>query len=183
MQSQNSGNFLFNTGIIHGNINQSQGVTPQPMVSPGARSHDYQDFSYDVALSYAGEQERFVSRVARLLQAEGLRVFFAPQQEEAFQAEDMITKFYQIYRYQSRYVAAFVTDAYLKKDITMHEAATAILRQKEEGRNCLIPLYFNNVKLEQLGPDINYIQADKLREVEIAEKIRAIILADFQKND
>lgn len=137
---------------------------------PNSDSH-----AYDVALSYAGEQVRLVSRVAKLLEAENLRVFFAPDREAEFIGEDMYAKFYRIYRYESRYVAAFVTADYLKKEITMHEAATAMLRRRDEKRNCLIPIYFDGASLPNLDADINYIPGDGLREVEIADKIRGVI--------
>ena len=34
-------------------------------------------FDYDVAVSYASEDEAYVLRVVKILRAEGLRVFFA----------------------------------------------------------------------------------------------------------
>ena len=37
-------------------------------------------------------------RVAKLLKLEGLRVFYAPFDEGKFQGDDMIARFYKIYR-------------------------------------------------------------------------------------
>lgn len=172
----NSGNYINNTGTIN-SVVQNQGT------SVGQTALDVDHFSskkdqavmYDVALSYAGEQVRLVSRVAKLLEAENLRVFFAPDRDADFIGEDMYARFYRIYRYESRYVAAFVTTDYLKKEITMHEAATAMLRRRDEKRNCLIPIYFGGASLPNLDADINYIPGDGLREVEIADKIRGVI--------
>lgn len=169
---QNSGNSVVNSGWI-GNITQTQGA---PSAAPaGTPAPDEGTPAYDVALSYAGEQAKFVARVAKLLEAENLRVFFAPYREGDFIGEDMYARFYRIYRYESRYVAAFVTTDYLSKEITMHEAATAMLRGRDEKRNCLIPIYFGGASLPNLDPDINYIPADGLREVEVADKIRNVI--------
>ena len=39
----------------------------------------------------------------------------------------MFTRLYHIYRYESRYVATFVTEDYLRKFYTMHEAVSAML--------------------------------------------------------
>ena len=175
----NGGNIVNNSGIIWGGIQQSQstgasGSPPQPFVQekrPGST------FKYDVAISYASEQERVVSRVVSILRMDGFQVFFAPDQGFEYMAEDMIAQFYRVYRYESRYVAAFVTEEYLKKDITMHEAKTAMLRRREEGRNCLIPIYFGEAVLPQMSPDIHYIRGDELREVELADQIRSVLLA------
>lgn len=176
MSSMNSGNAVHNLGNIFGGIEQSQSTLAPPVHFSQAKNAE-RTFSYDVAISYASEQERIVSRVVNILKVDGFRIFFAPDLESEYIAEDMIAQFYRIYRYESRYVAAFVTEEYLRKDITMHEAKTAMLRRREEGRNCLIPIYFEKAVLPCLDPDINYIRGDGLREVELADKIRSVLLA------
>lgn len=175
-----NGNTVVNSGLILDGVIQSQdpGISPKTLSRTAAQSENVGNaFVYDVAISYASEQERTVSRVVNILTAEGFKVFFAPNRESEYIADDMIARFYRIYRYESRYVAAFVTEEYLHKDITMHEAATAMLRQQEEGRNCLIPIYFERAVLPDLDPDIHYIRGDGLREVEVANKIRLVLLS------
>lgn len=176
-------NFIVNTGTLNGSVNQKvveQRPTGQPSCPfsftsvPKKTKKEYQ---YDVAVSYASEQERYVSRVCKILEKENLEVFFAPNREEEFIGRDMITEFYDIYRYKSMYVACFVSEEYLKKDITMHEAKVATLREKEEKRNCLIPICWGNARLPGLDPDINFLNADRLREVEVAERIKWIVNA------
>ena len=139
------------------------------------RKNPSSDYSYDVALSYASEQESLVRRVAKLLKFEGLRVFYAPFDEGKFQGDDMIARFYKIYRYESRYVAAFVTDDYLRKDYTMHEAHSAMFRERDEDGCPLIPILFGDASLPELDPDICRIHADELQAVDIADKIRKIV--------
>jgi len=180
MPHMNNGNTVINHGTVFGGVIQSQGAGPvegPPLQTAVQAENQKSAFAYDVAISYAGEQERMVSRVASILEADRFKVFFAPDRESEYIAEDMIARFYRVYRYESRYVAAFVTEDYLRKDITMHEAATAMLRRREEGRNCLIPIYFGKAVLPRLDPDINYIRGDGLREVELADKIRMVLLA------
>lgn len=137
------------------------------------------NFDFDVAISYSSEETRYVSRVVQILKAEGLRVFFAPDCEEEYAAKDMITEFYTIYRYRSMFVVAFVSKSYIAGDITMHEASTALLRTEDEKRNCLIPVYMDDSRLEKMNPDINYIEVNRkgcmLREVETADKIVRIV--------
>lgn len=183
--STNNGNTVINSGLILDGITQLQGpgFSKNPPPRTAARPGNAADeFTYDVAISYASEQERTVSRVVSILTAEGFHVFFAPDRESEYIADDMIARFYRIYRYESRYVAAFVTEEYLHKDITMHEAATAMLRRREEGRNCLIPIYFEKAVLPNLDPDIHYIRGDGLREVELAEKIRLVLLGQNRQD-
>ena len=71
----------------------------------------------------------------------------------------------------------------------MHEVSTALLREKDEKRNCLIPVYMDGSRLEKLDTDINYIAVKRngniLREVETADKIIRIIknYAGSEKNE
>lgn len=171
-------NIIFNTGNINGTISQISGNESPMEEGSSTSSLAYKDekaFPIDVAISYASEQEQYVSRVYKILEKENIKVFFAPKWEEEFIGRDMITEFYEIYRYKSRYVACFISEEYLKKDITMHEAKTALLREKEEKRNCLIPICWGNARLDGLDPDIHFLNGDRLREVEVAEKIKMII--------
>lgn len=158
--------FLINNGTINGNVNQgcfqscpSGYVTNAASVSaaPGSAA-----FDYDVAISYSGRQTPFVSRVSRLLKQEGFRVFFAPDCEEEFLAQDMILVFHEIYRRRCLYVAAFISEDYLKSDICMSEISSALLRSKDENRNCLIPVSMADKPLKDLleGHPIHALNSD-----------------------
>lgn len=174
-------NFIFNSGNINGNISQNVGDRKPIAEALSTTSHmpeEKRAYTYDIAISYASEQERYVSRVCKILEKERIKAFFAPNREEEFVGRDMITEFYEIYRYKSMYVVCFISEEYLKKDITMHEAKTALLRQKEEKRNCLIPVCWGTAWLDGLDKDINYLNADRLREVEVAEKVKMIVNAE-----
>lgn len=172
-------NIVFNTGIITGNINQdyTEGKNGGKVNGDHMDSSDIKRslFKYDVALSYASEQESYVSRVARILEKEGVNVFYAPHREEEFLGKDMITEFYELYKYESMFVACFISKDYLAKDITMHEMKTTLLREKNENRNCIIPVYFGNVRVKEINQDIHYLDAEQLKEVEVADKIKLII--------
>ena len=179
--SNYGGNTLVNTGSIGKNL-MITGNERKEGVQLKSEDHndDENQFRYDVAFSYASEQEKCVSRVAHILREDGVRVFYAPDQEDEFLGEDMIVRFYRIYRYDCKYVVAFISDDYLKKDFTMHEASTAMLRQKSEGRNCLIPVCFNGATLPKLNPDVSRIHADGLNAVEIADKILSILKNQYR---
>lgn len=178
-----SENIIYNSGTINGSINQvyNSRNNKEPDSYEGQANNENNKspkvdaWKYDVAISYASQQESYVSRVVKILKKEGIKVFYAPDREEEFLGRDMIMEFYDIYRYESLFVASFVSNDYLKKDITMHEARTALLREKNENRNCFIPVYFQGAKLEGLNPDIHYLDGEKLKEVEVADKIKRII--------
>lgn len=173
-------NIILNSGTISGNIaqNTEQSEAKSKKGNPVNTEHSSQkSYKYDIAISYASEQELYVNRVAKILEKEKINVFYAPNLEDEFLSCDMITAFYDIYRYESLYVACFISEDYLQKDITMHEAKTALIRGKDERRNCLIPVCFGSARLKELDPDIHYIDADKFKEVEVADKLKRIVTA------
>lgn len=170
------GNIVINTGNISGDINQSVGLGS--MVNEKSEADRIQqtgNSQYDIAISYANEQIAYVRRVVKILKAEGIKVFFEPDDDDKIIGEDAIEGIYKIYRYQSLYIVCFVSPEYLVKDITMHEAKTAMVKSKHENRNCLIPISFNGARIPDLDPDIIFIDADRLKEVEVADKLVQIV--------
>ncbi len=132
-------NVIINNGTIDGTLTQTYCGTGNQGDELN-RKQNYK-FKYDVAVSYSSIDEKFVKRVVKILKLENINVFFAPMNEKEFLSKDMMQEFYKIYRYQCLFVAAFISESYLSKEMTMHEAETAILREEDEDRNCLIPIY------------------------------------------
>jgi hypothetical protein len=128
-------------------------------------------FKYDVAVSYAGEQLKYVRRVVNLLQAEAISVFFAPKEQERLVATDILEETYQVYKRECRYIALFISKEYLNKDITMHEANIALFREEEERDHCIIPIYFGEARLEGINKDLHFFEADTQKEVYISQHI------------
>lgn len=169
-----------NDGVMIGGnvvINRAPGMGERAEKFPveTGTGEDTQTRTYDIALSYASEQKQMVSRVAAILETEGLKVFFAPDRQGQFAADNMISRFYQIFRYQSRYTAAFVTEDYLRKEYTMFEAESAQLSDRYGRKNHLIPICFGEATLPGLDSDICRIRGDGMREARLAEQILQII--------
>lgn len=132
-------------------------------------------YKYDLALSYASEQKDYVSSVYKLLKRKGLSVYFAPAYQEELTGIDMTEEFYSIFHDQCLFIAAFVSNEYLQKKRPMAEAAIGQMRSREEGRNCLIPVYWGDARLPDFDPDINFLSADKPAEMVthyLAEAVR-----------
>lgn len=129
---------------------------------------------YDVAFSYASEQEKFVRRVNTILKSKGkgYSVFYAPECREEYEALDMSEQFFRIYDHEARLVAVFASDEYYAKDYTMFEYQTA---KSRSGPNCVIPIYFTDRKLPGMNADMHYIDARDHGEPEVAAYIERVI--------
>ncbi len=110
-------------------------------------------YKYDVALSYASEDEKVVKRVWKILREENVCTFYAPDCQPNLVGQDKETFFYRVFKKESLFVVTFVSDKYVIKEDPMFEANVAMSRND----NSLIPIYLDaDVSLPGLDKDINY---------------------------
>lgn len=135
-------------------------------------------YKYDIGISYASENEKYVSRVIKLLkELYNLEVFYAPEEQRKMIGEDLLIYLNRAYKDECRYVAIFISDPYLIKEYTRQEAAIIKVRQLHENYKFIIPVVFGNAKLDWLSDDIDYMSGDKSLESEVAyyinEKVKS----------
>jgi len=126
-------------------------------------------YKFDIGISYAGEDEKYVSRVIKLLkELYNLEVFYAPAEQRKMIGEDLLIYLNRVYKDECRYVAIFISEPYLIKEYTRQEAAIIKLRQQNENYRFVIPVVFGDARLSWLSDDIDYISGDKSLESEVA---------------
>lgn len=118
---------------------------------------------FDIALSFATENQPLVENVYHYLRAKGFRVFFAPSPEgQTFiSGKNQREVFYQIFGWEAAYVALFVTKDYVRKQVPMEEACIALTERK--GTGTTIPVYLDGTPLpdELFDPkQENYFASD-----------------------
>lgn len=127
------------------------------------------NYKYDVGISYATEDEKYVGRVIKLLKdLYHLDVFFAPEEQRKMIGEDLLVYLNRVYKDECRYVVIFISEQYLKKEYPRQEAAIIKLRQMTEDYRFIIPVVFGGAKLDWLSDDVVYMSGDKAVESEIA---------------
>lgn len=102
---------------------------------------------FDIALSFATENQPLVENVYHYLRAKGLRVFFAPSPEgQVFiSGKNQREVFYQIFGMEAAYAALFVSKDYIRKPVPMEEACIALTERK--GTGTAIPIYLDGTPL------------------------------------
>ncbi len=102
---------------------------------------------FDIAISFATENEELAETVYHYLKAEGLSVFFAPAPEcqSILSGENQREIFYRIFGMKSRYVVLLVSEFYVRKEVPMEEARIAF---SKHGRDAsVIPVYIDGTPL------------------------------------
>lgn len=172
-----SGNVMINEGTINGDMFMTNN-TEKRQDSPS--SPTWNNYEYDIAFSYASEQEQYVLRVAKLLDEMNIKVFVKPFFEQQFLARDLYRETYKMYGTNCRFIACFISKEYMEKEIPRHEFSIAINRMNKEKRVCLIPVMLDETRPEILDTSIVYIDAssDDVIEMDVASMMEAIVLED-----
>ncbi len=100
-----------------------------------------EDYEFDVALSFAGEDRAFAEKVANGLRAAGVGVFYDDFYAAELWGEDLATKLRDVYRASSRYCIMILTPAYVERMWTSWERQQAIERLIEQkGQAYILPV-------------------------------------------
>lgn len=87
------------------------------------------DYIYDIAFSFAGEQRNYVREVYRILTDEyNLRVFYDEAKEIKIKnwGEDLGEILQKVYEEQSKWCLLFISKEYKEKVWTIHEKRSAL---------------------------------------------------------
>jgi TIR domain len=130
------------------------------------------DFSYDVCLSFAGEQRTYVDEVADALQAAGVRVFYDDYQRAQLWGKDLYEHLDFIYRRAARYCVLFISKEYGEKLWTSHERRSAQARAFSENHEYVLPARFDDTEIPGIPPTIGYVSLESMSPAELATLIQ-----------
>ncbi len=129
------------------------------------------DFSYDVALSFAGENRPYVAQVAAVLRDRGVRVFYDRYEQATLWGKDLYTHLSDVYGKRARFTVIFISEYYAAKVWTNHERRSAQARALTESGEYILPVRFDDTELPGLLPTISYINANTTSPLELAELV------------
>jgi len=127
---------------------------------------------YDVALSFAGDDREYVDRVARCLQAEGVRVFYDKFEDTKLWGKDLYTHLSDVYQNQAFFTVMFISEAYKEKLWSNHERQSAQARAFVENKEYILPAFFDtSVEVPGVLNTTGYIDLSTLSPEKFADKI------------
>lgn len=130
-----------------------------------------ENWKYQVALSFAGEQRDYVEQVSNALDKMGIEHFYDNDNRSALWGKNLTQCLDEIYYQDSRFVVVFASKEYREKNWTKWEMASAqdrALRQKDE---YILPVYFDDVRLPGLIGSLGHIDAHTTSPEELATLI------------
>jgi hypothetical protein len=130
-------------------------------------------YEYDVCLSFAGADRAYVRRVAGLLRARGVRVFYDEYAEADLWGKDLYAHLDDIYQNAARYCVLFASKHYARRVWTNHERESAQARAIRQNAEYILPARFDSTKIPGLRSTVSYVDLRKTS----AEKLASLIIS------
>lgn len=127
--------------------------------------------SYDIVMSFAGENRNYVEQVVEVLAARGVDSFYDVYEEVTLWGKDLVAHFDSIYRKQGRYCVMFISRHYAEKVWTRYECRVALARALEQRAEYVLPARFDKTDIPGLPPTIGYLDLTTLTPHDLAERI------------
>lgn len=110
------------------------------------------NYSYDVAISFAGENRKFAEAIATGLKEAGVNVFYDDFYASDLWGEDLSVSLRKIYHEASRFCIMVISAPYVEKMWTNFERQQAIERLiKQKGQSYILPVRLDGYKNEVPG--------------------------------
>ncbi|WP_256874691.1 GUN4 domain-containing protein [Nostoc sp. C057] len=141
-----------------------------------------QDYYYDVALSFAGEDRKCSEELAQVLKARSIKVFYDKYEEATLWGKNLYTHLSDVYQRKARFCVMFLSQHYRKKLWTNHEREAAQARAFEENKEYILPIRLDNTEIPGILPTIGYIEWSNANSIAnlIAEKLKQEISSQRQ---
>lgn len=120
-----------------------------------------ESLDYDVALSFAGENRPYVEKVARLLKAKNIKVFYDNFNKVELWGNNLIDHLGEVYAQRSRFIVMFISKHYAEKEWTNHERKFAQEREFKLKKNCILPARFDDTDIPGIPSTLGYIDLQK----------------------
>jgi hypothetical protein len=144
---------------------------PRAPVQPASKAKKPEPTSYDVALSFAGENRTYVEKVAVLLKQSGVSVFYDGFEQATLWGKNLIDHLAEIYRHRSRFVVMFVSKHYVEKAFPTHERQHAQERALLAKDEYILPARFDDTEVPGMTSTVAYVDLRKASPEQLAELI------------
>lgn len=126
---------------------------------------------YDVVLSFAGEDRKYVEGTASYLKKSGVKVFYDVYEDINLWGKDLYQHLDDIYQNKAKYAVIFISENYSKKLWTNHELKSAQARAFSSNEEYILPARFDNSEIPGIRKTIGYVNLSDITPIQFAKKI------------
>jgi hypothetical protein len=127
--------------------------------------------SYDVVLSFAGEDRKYVHAVAKSLRSRGVKVFYDTFEQAALWGKDLAEHLDSIFQHAGKYCVIFISKAYAEKMWAGHERRSSLARALRQQGEYILPARFDDTELEGIRHTTAYISLSDIKPARLSRII------------
>jgi hypothetical protein len=135
--------------------------------------------TYEIVLSFAGEDRKFVEQVAELLRLNDVSLFYDSYEKASLWGKNLIEHLHKVYSSSARYCVMFISQHYAEKVWPTHERRSAFEKAIEAKEEYILPARFDDTEIPGLHKHIGYIDLRK----ETPESLAVLILKKLGRSD
>lgn len=144
------------------------------------------DFDYDVALSFAGEDRAIAQAIAEGLHSRKIRVFYDEFEESNLWGKNLYDHLADVYSRRAAFCLMILSRNYAGKTWTTHERRHAQARAFNENREYILPLKLDDTQIPGIEPTLGYVDyretsVDKVVDL-LESKLSAIRAGNAEQN-
>lgn len=119
-------------------------------------------YTYDIVLSFAGENRNYVEKVAVCLKENNIKVFYDNFEEADLWGKNLLLHFRELYKDLSKYCIIFTSKYYAEKLWTNQELQSVLERVLlEKGGEYILPAKFDDTEIPGIRSTLGYIDLRK----------------------
>jgi hypothetical protein len=127
---------------------------------------------FDVALSFAGEDRKYVEEVASNLRKMGIKVFYDKYELVTLWGKNLYDHLQDVYQNKATYTVIFISKHYAEKIWTNHERKSAQARAFVSNQEYILPARFDETEIPGLLPTVGYVNLLEYSPKDFAELIK-----------
>lgn len=131
----------------------------------------FTDTSFQVGLSFAGEQRPYVEQVALSLKARGVTVYYDAFHEVEMWGCNLVDTLHDLYSERMSYVLMFISKDYVRKDWTNLERSAALQTALKTRGKYILPVRFDDSVLPGFPSTIKHLNAHEHTPEQIAVRV------------
>lgn len=128
--------------------------------------------TYNVALSFAGEDREYVKQVATALQALSVKVFYDEFEQADLWGRNLVDHLADVYAKRARFIVMFVSSHYAAKAWTNHERKHAQAGALQRGEDSILPARFDDTEVPGLANTVGYVDLKTTTPEQLAKMIK-----------
>lgn len=115
------------------------------------------DHTYDIVLSFAGEDRAIAEKIAEELKEKGVNVFYDKYEEAELWGKDLYEHLSEVYSEQGRYCIMLISKHYAQKAWTNHERKSAQERAFKENEEYILPVRLDDTRIPGIRETVGYL--------------------------